>query len=64
MAAMVTTASAISVGSRRSSRAAATTPANVATVRPMARLVSKCGSGRMMNIAAAAAQATWTRLSR
>ena len=64
MAATVTTASAVSAGPRRSSSAAATTPANVATVRPMARLVSKPGSGRMMNIAAAAAQATCTKSSR
>ena len=63
-AATVTAARASSAGPRRSRSPAATTPAKVATVRPTARLASRPGSGRMMNIAAADAQATWARSSR
>jgi hypothetical protein len=52
MAGTVTTASTVSVGPRRSKSPAAT-PAKVATVGLVARLVSRAWSDRMMNIAIA-----------
>ena len=62
--ATVTTAIAISAGPWCSTSPAAMTPAKVATVRPRARLTSRPGLGRMMNIAAAAGQATWVMSNR
>src|SRR4051794_3956437 len=55
---------AISVGPWRMINPAAITPAKVAAVRPRARLASTLGSGRMMNIAAAATHAMCPKSSK